>query len=148
MTYFFELSVTENANASDDSGIRAKEAWCENRTLRRDACQVSLKIHNAISTRMNGSTNSWTSSLSATTTNHHHCFLAKPNCSSKREWEKNPRIIYCASTFSLIYVLFHFFCATFYYSDYYFFFFKFILILLISLVLFLVSFLSLNYSNR
>jgi len=52
LSYF----VTENANAPDDSGIRAEEAGCENRTLRRGACQVSLKIPLEKSTRMNGST--------------------------------------------------------------------------------------------
>lgn len=35
---------TENANAANDSGIRAKEARCENRTHRRGARQVSPKI--------------------------------------------------------------------------------------------------------
>lgn len=49
-------TVTENANAPDDSGIRAEEAGCENRTLRRGACQVSLKIPLEKSTRTNGST--------------------------------------------------------------------------------------------
>lgn len=78
--------VTENANAPDDSGIRAKEAWCENRTLRCDACQVSLKIPLTISTRMNSST--------ITIERVHYllprpiitiAFLLNPKCSSKRE---------------------------------------------------------------
>lgn len=38
------LSVAENTNAPDNSGIRAEEARCENRTLRRGACQVSFQI--------------------------------------------------------------------------------------------------------
>lgn len=46
-------SVTENANAPDDSGIRAKEARRENRTLRRGACQVSPKTPLTKSARMN-----------------------------------------------------------------------------------------------
>lgn len=46
-------SVTENANAPDDSGIRAKEARRENRTLRRGACQVSPETPLTKSARMN-----------------------------------------------------------------------------------------------
>lgn len=144
LTHFFSFVVSENANAPDDSGIRAKEARCENRALRRNACQVSLKISLTISTRMNGST--IVERVRYPTTNHHHCFLAKPKCWSKEVSEKNPRIIYCASTFfSWIYVLFFIFCATMYYSDYFF-----NLFTLISLFLFCCrfSFLSLNYSNR
>lgn len=41
---YYLLSVAENANAPDNSGIRAEEARCENRTLRRGACQVSFQI--------------------------------------------------------------------------------------------------------
>lgn len=48
-------SVAENANAPDDSGIRAKEARCENRTLRRGSCQVSRKTPLTKSARTNGS---------------------------------------------------------------------------------------------
>lgn len=127
---FSTCSVTENANAPDDSRIWAKEAWCENRTFRRDACQVSLKISLTKSTRMNSS---------MIVERVHYllprpiitiAFLLNPNVQANVS-EKNPRIIYCASTFSLIYVLFHFLCYTLYYSDY----FLIYLLLFISLVL-------------
>lgn len=54
--YIVLISITENTDAPDDSGIRAKEARCENRTLRRGACQVSPKTPFTKSTRTNGST--------------------------------------------------------------------------------------------
>jgi len=100
-------SVAENANAPDDSRIRAKEARRENRTFRRDACQVSLKI-SLMKVR----------TIDSTIVERVHYLLPRPiitiaflpNLNAQANVsENNPRIIYCA----FIYIFFVNMC-TFY----------------------------------
>lgn len=87
---FPTCSVTENATASDDSRIWAKEAWCENRTLRRDARQVSLKILLKEIKWDQFNNHSWTSLIIClyhqTNIYHHHCFLTKNPKVFKQTW--------------------------------------------------------------
>lgn len=142
--------VAENANAPDDSRIRAKEARCENRTFRRDACQVSLKIPLMKSVRTIGST----------VVERVHYLLPRPiitiaflpNLNAQANVsENNPRIIYSALIFFFsldMCIVFHVLCTLLYYYLNFLIFNSLTVYVYSSFFLFCCWFLSLNYSNR
>lgn len=96
LNIFSSVCLTENTNAPNDSGIRPKEARCENRTVRHGSSQVSEKTWFTKPTRTNGST-----IVEQFTICYHDQSSPLLSCQTQMlraqaNVSDNPRIIYCA----------------------------------------------------